>query len=485
MVKKNVIVAGIINIVMFFSTSAVEFSVENEDNQFDFDLGVYGGFVGGQIIRGFGTRGNFHHKWVQNPYFGFLLDATMNEKIEAIFNFEIYQFFSYDSPGTEIGAENKMDLFWIGNWLYLREARGIFTLGDPERFAFEINGGKWHHKYNPEVRNLGEYLFRASPYPTYYITKFDDPTYPLLGLMLTSKLNTDVFKPKLDLMLTSETAKYPMQDWSLSGILTMNFSGGYGDFLGLGAGICFDRLFPKDPNFTTPTKWQAGSENVYDADTLFDTLKDDQGNPIIDPGTGLPFVEQIPHNEKHYTFGGTKAAFRLTFDPKGFFPWDNIFGEEDLKIYAELGILGFKNYPDIENPEDTSDYFSSYYAFRKYRMPFMVGFHFPAFKILDVFAIELEWFDNPYILGYEAAIKQGWPKPVDRDVNHTKFYYTFYAKKTLGPFKFIAQVARDHMRPVVLNFNYTEWNDVLVESKESSKDDKPHWWWGAKIEFGI
>ena len=83
MAKRNILVIGIISLTMFFSTSAFEFTVENENKHLDFNLGVYGGFVGGQIIRGFGTRGNFHHKWVQNPYVGLLLDATMNEKIRA------------------------------------------------------------------------------------------------------------------------------------------------------------------------------------------------------------------------------------------------------------------------------------------------------------------------------------------------------------------------------------------------------------------
>ena len=110
----------------------------------------------------------------------------------------------------------------------------------------------------------------------------------------------------------------------------------------------------------------------------------------------------------------------------------------------------------------------------------MIGINIPFvpfFHIFDVLAVEFEWFKTPYMKGYFEAFTQGWPKPFERDVKQTKFFWTVYAKKQLGNFKFVTQFARDHMRPVVLNFNYSEWNDVLVESD--------HWWWGAKIEFGI
>lgn len=475
MVKRNFILTGIITFIFLFPIHAVEFSVENNGNIYDFNIGGYGGFIGGQIIRGLGVRGDFDHAWIECAGLGLLFDATINEKSRVILNGEFYQLFSYDMPETELGVENKMDLFWNANWIYLREARGIFTLGDPEQFTFQINAGKWHYKYNPEVRNLGEYLFRGNSYPPWYETRFEDPTSPLLGFMLSTNLNTDVFKPKLDIMLTSETAKYPMQDWSLSVVASFKLFDfwGQGDLLGLGAGICFDRIFSKDPFYTTPSEGNPGQQNLYYADTLYDTIG-------FDPITLLPIIETSLENEKHYTFAGTKATFRLCFDPKAFFDWERIFTEDDLKIYTELGILGFKNYPDVENPEDTADYISNYYAFREDRMPRMIGINVPFvpfFHIFDVVSVELEWFDTPYILGYEESFKKGWPKPVEKDIKKTKFYWSVYAKKNLGPFKFVTQFSRDHMRPVVLNFNYTEWNDVLVESD--------HWCWLAKIEFRI
>jgi hypothetical protein len=475
MVKRNFVLTGIISLVLLFPVYSIEFSVENDGNTYDFDIGGYGGIIGGQIIRGLGVRGNFDHTWIENAFLGLLFDATINGNMRVILNSEFYQVFSYDMPETELGVENKMDLFWIANWIYLREVRGIYTLGDPEQFSFQVNVGKWHYKYNPEAHNLGEYLFRGNSYPTWYETKFDDPTSPLMGFLLSTNINTKIFKPQLDIMLTSETVKYPMQDWSLSGIASFKLFDfwGYGDLLGMGAGICFDRIFSKDPFYTTPSEGNPGQQNLYYADTLYDTIG-------IDPITLLPIIETSLANEKNYTFAGTKATFRFCLDPKVFFDWEKIFTEDDLKIYAEFAVLGFKNYPDVESPADTANFISNYYAFREDRMPRMIGINvpiFPFFHIFDVVSVELEWFNTPYIQGYEEAFKKGWPKPVEKDIKNTKFYWSVYAKKDLGPFTFVTQFARDHMRPVVLNFNYTEWNDVLVESS--------HWWWSVKIQFGI
>jgi len=138
MLKRNFLLTGIISLLFLFPIHAVEFSVENNGNSYDFDIGGYGGILGGQAIKGLGMRGEFDHRWLESAFLGLLLDATVNEKIQIILNGEFYQVFSYNAPETELGVENRMDLYWIANWFYLREARGKFTLGDPERFALAI-----------------------------------------------------------------------------------------------------------------------------------------------------------------------------------------------------------------------------------------------------------------------------------------------------------------------------------------------------------
>ncbi len=62
---------------------------------------------------------------------------------------------------------------------------------------------------------------------------------------------------------------------------------------------------------------------------------------------------------------------RASFDIKGIFPMD-FLGEEDLKIYGELAILGLKDYP------------GHYNDFSK-RIPMMLGFNLPFFGLLNLF----------------------------------------------------------------------------------------------------
>ena len=63
---------------------------------------------------------------------------------------------------------------------------------------------------------------------------------------------------------------------------------------------------------------------------------------------------------------------RVCFDFKKFFN-TNIFGDQDLKLYCEAAILGVKDY-------------KLYYNNLVQRIPVMVGFNVPAFKILDLIA---------------------------------------------------------------------------------------------------
>ena len=45
MVKRNFLLTGIITLLFLFPTHAVEFSVENNGNSYDFDIGGYGGIL--------------------------------------------------------------------------------------------------------------------------------------------------------------------------------------------------------------------------------------------------------------------------------------------------------------------------------------------------------------------------------------------------------------------------------------------------------
>ena len=151
------------------------------------------------------------------------------------------------------------------------------------------------------------------------------------------------------------------------------------------------------------------------------------------------------------------------------------FGPEDLKVYGEAAILGVKNY-------------QLYYDTLSQRLPFMIGFNFPAFKFLDVLAWEFEWYGSPYPNNYQNAFSiQPKPRPIPdspqqgytaNDYQHDNWKWSVYAKRTIAnSFSVIGQVARDHFRAhIKLPYN--------VEREEGLT--KPnHWYWMLKVAYGF
>jgi hypothetical protein len=154
------------------------------------------------------------------------------------------------------------------------------------------------------------------------------------------------------------------------------------------------------------------------------------------------YVDPITHDTTWYTFEGVKIMVHLTLDPKWFFK-SHRFGSEDLKLYAELDILGWKNYP-------------GWYENRLERMPVTVGFNVPCFKLLDVLAIEGEWFGSkywnsmefvwkdrspvPYTGNFNQSDITGWQAKTDDDIK-----WSVYASKKIGDnIRASFQVASDH-----------------------------------------
>jgi hypothetical protein len=146
-----------------------------------------------------------------------------------------------------------------------------------------------------------------------------------------------------------------------------------------------------------------------------------------------------------YTFRGIKTMGRVTIDPKGFGEWP-FFGKEDLKMYAEAALLGIKNYP-------------VFYEKRRERMPIMVGFNIPAFTLLDVLAVEAEYFPNDFSNSEHHVWQQSVPIPFTGDarpaaygkVNKYPFSerddwkWSVYASKKINDYsEILVQAASDH-----------------------------------------
>jgi hypothetical protein len=323
---------------------------------------------------------------------------------------------------------------------YFDRADGTWSLGSPERAALQMQLGLFPFKYNPDARNLGEFLFRSGTYPAFLIGEFDYPLARLLG----ARVGVSVMgKLTADLLLTNEMDFASFNDFSLSGLAAYS----PWKFLTMRAGVCFSHLISVYDSATTPPF----ASNSY----------------LTDNG-----------DTAYYTFRGTKLMAGIALDPKRIFLRDNagIFGENDLRLYAEAAILGVKNYPASNaNPYG--------YDTLSRKLPVLLGLNVPCFKILDVLAIEAEWYGCRYPNSYQEVASRGFPLPASINLNRDSSDYanddwkwSVYASKSLGKnFKIVGQVARDHLRHL----------SQFVENvdREEMFSTKGHWYWMTKAEF--
>ena len=162
-----------------------------------------------------------------------------------------------------------------------------------------------------------------------------------------------------------------------------------------------------------------------------------------------------------------------------------MWGKEDWRVYGEMCLNGLKDYPVT----DTNSTLYPGYSSLKKRMPILMGFNVPTCKILDVFALEAEWWDNNFANSYWGVFNAGYglaPNPFPySSVNRKQPYggpwhWSVYAKKTLFEHvKLVAQVGRDH------TFIETSMTGLSNGDPQEAMDGLGNWGWMAKIEYGF
>jgi hypothetical protein len=348
-----------------------------------------------------------------------------------------------------------VSLRYPNNTFWVSQGEGIYSFGDPSKISLQIEAGYFPYKYNPEVRNLGEYLFRTYCYPTVMFNKFDRTFTELMGVRVGNTIG-GIFHH--DLILNSETKQYPFYDGTLSYLFDAKnpeFLFVKPGFVTLGGGIQWYRLIPvrgdltnyHDPNGSPP------------ANQIVDTIVK------INPTT---HANDTTYNEQWIGFGGTKVMGRATLDFKAILPDElvNLLGTEDLKLYSEVAVLGWKDY-------------TRYYNNRLNRTPITVGINWPTFKIFDILNTELEYLDSPYMNDDYGPVLNMLPVPyTDLDTPHEKLKWSVYAKKTIGKrMSLMAQVANDHFIPTSGNPDQTiqDYHDVTLKHGD--------WWWNFRARF--
>jgi hypothetical protein len=293
-----------------------------------------------------------------------------------------------------------------------------------DRDTLTMEAGLFPFKYNPQVQDLGEYLFRSGTYPGILYSGFEiADKIKLCGLHLSYVWNT-CGRIKQDVFFTNELEQYPMHDFNLAYIASYS----PGRPVEIGAGICFAHLLTLDERKTTP--WTDTIINKgSDRSSIYKWLA------YADPNTG----DTIP-----YTFRGIKTMARITLDPIWFLRSSSLLGKEDLKLYGEGAILGVRNYP-------------GWYANINERMPVMFGCSGPTFKLLDVLSVEGEYCASRYWNSPYFAWMRRTPVPFTGDIqnadlntwvpkNDDHWKWSLYASRKINKMlRFSGQIASDHL----------------------------------------
>ncbi len=358
---------------------------------------------------------NFDKEW--------LVDFQAGLKMEKRFEFAKARLHFGLTTAYQVIDDTKQDVTFLQRRFapYLIDAAIENTFHINDNHSLLAEAGYLPVKYNPQARNLGEYLFRSGTYPPYTTSGFElADKEKLTGIHLSYTYKPSSNWIRGELFFNNEMRIYPVHTFSLSYILTANLKG----FLEAGAGICHAHLIAPDEQKITPG---------------LDTLN---FHPMYPKFRNAGLIDTAGNIAALYTFRGTKAMGRVTIDPKKLFSSET-FGKEDLKIYAEAAVLGLKDY-------------SGWYEDIKERIPVMVGFNLPTFKLLDVLALEAQYYDSPYWNTPENVWKQRSPVPYHgapisnlelfEPVTDHKLKWSIYASRTLMKrIRFSGQLASDNI----------------------------------------
>jgi hypothetical protein len=426
-------------------------------------VSVTGQFDNGQIVSGLTNH-------YDNPPTDIVMDGDFFQRTSAWITQEaivdkrlrltmgVGGVFWYALPAN-VNSSSRLTQFGPG----ISQAQAVYTFGDVEKPVTSLQMGFFPYKYNSDAKNLGEYLMRSGTYPGFVVTggwnMLSSAAYMVQGLRLNVSLADGAFNS--DLLLAMEHDLPPLYGITPAYIATYKPVPG----VQIGAGAACNHCLPIKPSRESPHI----PENQVITGVKYDTVSQ-----------AYTFTRDT---NSFYSFQGVKVTGSLSLDPKSLISMD-ILGPEDLKIYGEVAILGVKNYP---------------YLYDKIaeRMPIMVGFNIPTFKLLEVFSFELEHYNSKFVNNYKNLVygsSPTWyipgadgspvtPDEVARNLADTKsddWKWSLYAKKELTKgIRIYAQAASDHIRTIQVNGG--PMPTMVPITNRNGKD----WYYIVRLEFGI
>jgi hypothetical protein len=175
----------------------------------------------GQDMQGAGAAYRaINRLWQQRMYFRFTNDMTYLERLRLLVSIECQLTFSQKQVPTL--PSTLAPLFFF----YPNDAELSYSFGNLDRPWLRLSAGYFPFQYNPDAKDLGEYLIKDGAYPTYLAP---NPNFEFVGSReLGFHLNGFIGNPSFnqtrwDLMFTSETHLWPLQDWTLSAVVADRF----------------------------------------------------------------------------------------------------------------------------------------------------------------------------------------------------------------------------------------------------------------------
>jgi hypothetical protein len=409
----------------------------NDTAQSMIKISGFGYYLFGQIVHGtYGDKleaqNNFSHLWQSTSLIHLNVTSDATDWFTTKLGLEVYADFPLK------GSNNMDKSSYFRNYRsYLASAEGImhWNFDDPIMSSLVVESGLFPYTINPEVKTLGNYLYRSTVHPVTVQTKVDYPWADLLGARAEAGLWED--KVKVAAFLTSEFTYIPFFDF------TPAFSVSY------------------TPNKVIDVAGAIAFNHAIQADCAL--LSDSIGKK----------------------WQGTKIDARAIFDPKPLFGGIKCLGKEDCKIYSEIAILGLKDTVEV----DTSGIGALGVKFPEnslwHRIPFMIGFNVPTFKLLDVFSVELEWFNSPYANNWYGrfdnqssdAERPSTVEEWNTYINDDNFKWSLHLDKSIGKFEVRAIIGSDHTVYRLSNQTSGNFSQTMKQ--------KGDWQWLVELRYNL
>ena len=440
------------------AAAAFAFGAEEGESGAKFaPISILGQIDAGQIIKG---ETGWHESaslngvklqgdFIQRTSVWITQEAVVGDRLEL--KMGVGGLFWYALP-TGGDPSSKLTQFGPG----ISQAMARYSFGDVSDPLLKLQMGYFPYKYNPDAKDLGEYLLRSGTYPNYVVSggwnMISSAAYMIEGFRLEMGRKDAMFRT--DFILAMEHDVPPMFDISPTIVETIKAMPG----VEIGLGADCHHCIPIHPSHESPhdkSNWQVTGVSL---------------------DTSLGIYNYTYDSTKYYTFQGVKLMGRVSVDPKAWFG-EGAFGAEDLKLYGELALLGIKDYPYM-------------YEKKSERMPMMFGFNFPTFKLLDVLSFELEYYKTRFPTSLYQPIANQVPTidlpqgtadqgPFDR-ANRNDWKWAVYGKREITRgIQVFAQVASDHFRSIA--YNGGPQPTFVPITNRNGKD----WYYLVRLQFGI